>query len=74
MLALLVLAAIMFCAELPCHWLDRVAGWPRALIEPIVLAKQLSAWLLAALLGVVFARATLATVPLREQSVPVAAG
>jgi hypothetical protein len=74
MLAMLVLAAIMFCAELPCRWLDRVAGWPHALIEPIVLAKQLSTWLLAALLGVVFARVTQATVSRREQSVPAPAG
>jgi hypothetical protein len=77
MLALLLLAAIVFCAELPCHWLDRVPGWPHALIEPIVLAKQLSAWLLAALLGALFARVTLArfaTVALREQTVPAPAG
>jgi hypothetical protein len=72
MLALLVLAAVVFCAELPCRWLDHVAGWPHALIEPIVLAKQLSAWALAALLGAVFARATLALGSRREQSVPAA--
>jgi hypothetical protein len=73
-LAILVLAAIVFCAELPCRWLDGAAGWPHALIEPIVLAKQLSAWILAALLGVVFARVTLVTVSQRERSVPAPAG
>jgi len=75
--ALLLLAAIVFCAELPCRWLDRASGWPHALIEPIVLAKQFSAWLLAALLGVLFARVTLARfapVSPREQSVPAPVG
>jgi hypothetical protein len=71
MLALLVLAAVLFCAELPCRWLDGVSGWPHALIEPLVLAKQFSAWALAALLGVVFARATVSQ---RERSVPARVG
>jgi hypothetical protein len=77
--AMLVLAAIVFCAELPCRWLDQAAeatanAWPRAIAEAITLAKQLSAWVLAALLAALFARITaahFATVHARERSVPI---
>jgi hypothetical protein len=58
-LALLVLAVLVFCAELPCMLLDRLVShdtvWPQRFIESLVIAKQFSAWLLAGLLTALFA-------------------
>ncbi len=58
-IGLFALAIFVFCAELPCAWLDRLpwrdSAWSRHLIEAIVLAKQFATWLLAGLLGVLFA-------------------
>jgi hypothetical protein len=58
--AMLVCGAIAFGAELPCRLLDDVqarsgATWLARIVEALVIAKQFSAWLLAGLLGAVFA-------------------
>lgn len=59
-IAVLAFAAIAFGAELPCRLLDGVQAFSGttlsvALVEALVLAKQFSTWLLAGLLGVLFA-------------------
>lgn len=59
-IAILALAALAFGAELPCRLLDGVqarsgGAWPARIVEALVLAKQFSTWLLAGLLGAVFA-------------------
>jgi len=57
---LLSLSAIVFCAELLCVLLDRVAQhtvatWPDRLIEGAIMLKQFSVWVVAALLSALFA-------------------
>jgi len=54
-LVLLSLCAIVFCAELPCMLLDRLGSGTARLVDGIVLIKQFSVWIVAALLAVLFA-------------------